>query len=129
METKSYIFVQTRKEGFHFWKDAKGEVAFLKYPHRHMFYFKVYIEITHKDREIEFFTFKKDVQLYIMDVWKTFNLHDFENTTGPSCEMISELLYRHINIEYPKRDVIIEISEDDENGSRIEYKTHRENGK
>jgi hypothetical protein len=63
------IWVTFRKEGIHKYpaalddpKLATGDeydVSFLGYPHRHIFHFKVWIEIFHDDRDIEFIQFKR----------------------------------------------------------------------
>ena len=57
------IWVTFRKEGIHKYpaaltdpKLATGDeydVSFLGYPHRHIFHFKVWIEVFHDDRDIE----------------------------------------------------------------------------
>ena len=56
---KKNIWVTFQKEGIHKYPDAPKEVEFLKYPHRHIFKFKVAIEVFHGDRDIEFFIFKR----------------------------------------------------------------------
>ena len=56
---KKTIWVTFQKEGIHKYPDAPKEVEFLKYPHRHIFKFKVAIEVFHGDRDIEFFIFKR----------------------------------------------------------------------
>ena len=58
------VWVTFRKEGVHMYpgadtdpKLATGEwddVSFLGIPHRHIFHFKVRIEVFHNDRDIEF---------------------------------------------------------------------------
>ena len=63
------IWVTFQKEGIHKYpaalddpKLATGDeydVSFLGYPHRHIFHFKVWIEIFHDDRDIEFIQFKR----------------------------------------------------------------------
>ena len=53
------IWVTFRKEGIHKYPNAPKEVEFLKYPHRHIFKFKVQIEVYNDDRDIEFFIFKR----------------------------------------------------------------------
>jgi len=57
------IWVTFKKEGIHKYpaalEDPKLEdVSFLGYPHRHIFHFKVWIEVFHDDRDIEFIQFK-----------------------------------------------------------------------
>ena len=108
---KSFIWITHNFEGFHKYPDAPDEVVFLKNEHRHIFHLKIWIEVFHDDREIEFFMFKNFIKTLI----KT------DSFNHMSCEMISDILYEKINKKYPKRDVKIEVSEDKENGSFIEY--------
>ena len=117
----NYIWITTQKEGFHFWKYAPEEVSFLRNPHRHIFKFKVYIELLeHNDREIEFFIFKDKVDKLIHEVWQTRGLLNNPGT-GCSCEMMSDDLNMLIGELYPGRDIMIEVSEDGENGSFKKY--------
>jgi len=120
--TKS-IWVTFRKEGVHKYpaalddpKLATGDeydVSFLGYPHRHIFHFRVAIEVFHDDRDIEFIQFKRWLEnLYKEDVVQL----DYK-----SCEMIAEDLYKEISTRYPGRFVEIEVSEDGENGCTIFY--------
>ena len=117
------IWVTFRKEGLHKYpaalddpKLATGDeydVSFLGYPHRHIFHFKVGIEVFHDDRDIEFIQFKRWLEKLYSD--KTLQLN------FKSCEMISDDLYAEIIKRYPNRDVEIEVSEDGENGSHAYY--------
>ena len=117
------IWVTFRKEGIHKYpaalddpKLATGDeydVSFLGYPHRHIFHFKVGIEVFHDDREVEFILFKRELEaLYDEETLQLNNM---------SCEMISDTLAEYIKTNYPKRDFVIEVSEDGENGSEIDY--------
>ena len=120
---KRMIWVTFRKEGIHKYpaalddpKLATGDeydVSFLGYPHRHIFHFKVAIEVFHDDRDIEFFLFKRWLENLYAE--KTLEL-DYK-----SCEMISDDLYTQISEKYPGREVHIDVSEDGENGAHIEY--------
>lgn len=111
---QSFIWVTFQKEGIHKYPDAPEGVEFLRYPHRHMFHFRVDIEVFHDDRDIEFILFKRELEnLYNQDILQL----DYK-----SCEMMSDDLYEYIQEKYPNRQVIIEISEDKENGSRTIYK-------
>ena len=117
------IWVTFKKEGIHKYpaaltdpKLATGDeydVSFLGYPHRHMFHFRVAIEVFHDDRDIEFIQFKRWMEKLYAD--KTLQL-DFK-----SCEMMSDDLYVEIAKRYPGRTVEIEVSEDGENGSKAKY--------
>lgn len=121
--TKS-IWVTFRKEGIHKYPAAltdpalatgdEYDVSFLGYPHRHIFHFRVRIEVFHNDRDIEFIQFKRWLEnLYNQG---TIQL-DYK-----SCEMISDDLYKEISTRYPGRFVEIEVSEDGENGSLVFYR-------
>ena len=117
------IWVTFRKEGIHKYpaaltdpKLATGDeydVSFLGYPHRHIFHFKVSIEVFHDDRDIEFIQFKRWLEKLYSE--KTLEL-DYK-----SCEMISDDLYVQITKRYPGRTIEIEVSEDGENGSQARY--------
>jgi len=120
---KKMIWVTFRKEGIHCYpaaltdpKLATGDeydVSFLGHPHRHIFHFKVWIEVFHDDRDIEFIQFKRWCEnLYSKETLKL----DYK-----SCEMISDDLYITIAGKYPNRAVWISVSEDNENGSFIKY--------
>ena len=117
------IWVTFKKEGIHKYPAAledpalatgdEYDVSFLGYPHRHIFHFKVRIEVTHNDRDIEFIQFKRWLEKLYSE--KTLQL-DYK-----SCEMISDDLYAEINKKYPNRDIEIDVSEDGENGSHTVY--------
>ncbi len=120
---KTKIFVTFQKEGIHKYpaaltdpKLATGDeydVSFLGYPHRHMFHFKVAIDVFHDDRDIEFIQFKRWLEsLY---AGGTLAL-DYK-----SCEMIGADLWEQISRKFPGRDAIIEVSEDGENGAIMEF--------
>jgi hypothetical protein len=117
------IWVTFRKEGIHKYPAAltdpnlatgdEYDVSFLGYPHRHIFHFKVWIGVTHDDRDIEFIQFKRWLEKLYAE--GTLQL-DYK-----SCEMMSGDLFDAISNKYPGREVWIEVSEDGENGSFIKY--------
>jgi len=41
----NYIWITTQKAMFHKYPDAPDEVSFLRNEHRHMFHFKIYLEV------------------------------------------------------------------------------------
>ena len=112
------IWVTFQKEGIHKYPAALtdpnlADVKFLGYEHRHMFKFKVWIEVFHDDRDLEFIQFKRWLEsLYETGVVEL----DYK-----SCEMISDDLYAQITAKFPNRHITIEVSEDGENGSFTEY--------
>jgi hypothetical protein len=130
------IWVTFRKEGIHKYPAAltdpalatgdEYDVSFLASPHRHIFHFRVWIDVFHNDRDIEFIQFKR---------W----LENLYSGTGPysenrvleldfkSCEMLADDLYDQIAQRYPERAVWIEVAEDGENGCLIKYELTRPN--
>lgn len=117
---KKFIWVTFQQEAIHRYPAAltdpklatgdKYDVSFLGHPHRHVFHFRVSIEVWHDDRDIEFIQFKRWLQSLVET-----------NLDYKSCEMISDDLYNHIAARYPGREVRIEVSEDGENGASCEY--------
>ena len=123
------IWVTFQKEGVHCYPAAatdpalatgdEYDVSFLGTPHRHIFHFKVHIDVFHNDRDIEFIQFKR----WLENLYKDSILElDYK-----SCEMISDDLYIQIASRYPDRAVWIEVSEDGENGCLIRYEISRPN--
>jgi hypothetical protein len=111
------IWVTFKKEGIHKYPAALedpnlADVSFLGYPHRHMFHFKVWIEVFHDDRDIEFIQFKR----WLESLYQGKLELDYK-----SCEMIADELADQIQTKYPGRQVRIEVSEDGENGCEIDY--------
>ena len=95
------------------------DVSFLAYPHRHIFHFRVWIDVFHNDRDIEFIQFKRWLEQLYSGPESVLQL-DYK-----SCEMIADDLYLQITARYPNRSVWIEVSEDGENGCIIKFETHQ----
>ena len=123
------IWVTFRKEGIHKYPAAASDpslatgdeydVSFLGYPHRHIFHFRVWIDVFHKDRDVEFIQFKRWLEKLYSGDQGVLSL-DYK-----SCEMIADDLYLQIVTRYPGRSVWIEVAEDGENGALIKYETHQ----
>lgn len=121
------IWVTFTHEGIHKYPQAatdpllatgdEYDVSFLAVPHRHMFHFRVWIDVYHSDREVEFIQFKR----YCQNLYT----HSTLDLNNRSCEMIADDLYLKIVERYPNRNISIEVAEDGENGCLIHYNTHR----
>ena len=121
------IWVTFSQEGVHFYPGADtnpatatgewDDVSFLGYKHRHIFHFKVWIEVFHDDRDIEFIQFKRWLQ-------RLYNQDSVLELNNKSCEMIADELYKAINDKYPNRFVRISVAEDNENGCEMDYPVH-----
>jgi hypothetical protein len=129
MQAERKIWVTFRREGIHKYPAALTDpqlatgdhydVSFLGYPHRHIFHFRVWIDVWHNDRDVEFIQFKRWLeQLYSSD-------QGVLSLDYKSCEMMADDLYLQIAAQYPDRAVWIEVAEDGENGCLIKYQTHQ----
>lgn len=113
MMKQKYIFVTFQKEGIHKYPDAPEGVEFLAHPHRHMFHFRVEIEVFHDDRDLEFILVKRELEgLYADEILELNN---------KSCEMMADDLADYILNKYPGRNVVVTVSEDGENGAVCYY--------
>jgi hypothetical protein len=120
---RNRIWVTFQKEGLHRYPAAATEpslvtgnwddVGFLGYEHRHIFHFRVEIDVFHDDRDIEFIQFKRWCErLYSGDLLQL---------NYKSCEMIADDLAAAIHEKYPNRCIIVSVAEDNENGAIKHY--------
>ncbi len=117
-----FIWVTFQRKGFHRYPGAPEEVKYLNLKHRHLFKFKVKIEVHHDDREIEFHMFLNKIESW----YDNGSLElDYK-----SCEMMATDLAEKISAEYgdpstgditDKRQLMIEVSEDGECGAECYY--------
>lgn len=111
------IWVTFARHGIHCYPNAPSEVAYLQQPHRHLFRFRVTIEVFHNEREIEFHMFQ------------AFLLNQFDSgvlqLNNQSCETLAESLLNTICNQYGvlRRSVSVEVSEDGECGAIVEGNT------
>ena len=121
------IWITFQKEGIHCYPAAgtdpalatggEYDVSFLATPHRHIFHFRVWIDVFHNDRDIEFIQFKR----WLQNLYANGTL----DLNYKSCEMIADDVYMQIAARYPDRAVWIEVAEDGENGALIKYELSR----
>lgn len=113
-----WIWVTFQKAGFHKYPQAASDpllsdVSYLGDRHRHLFKFKVQIEIFHNDRELEF----HQVLNYCESLVASRALEiDFK-----SVEMLADDMYLLLTQKYPNRAMKISVDEDGECGCLIEY--------
>lgn len=99
--------------GFHSWEDAPNHRAYLRETHRHLFKFKVEIEVPHGDRALEC----HDVKDACLNWAKAFSA-----PTPLSCEDLAKGLCTHLSVIYPAiRWVRVECMEDGEVGGSCEF--------
>ena len=120
---KGFIWVTFQKEGIHKYPAAATDptlatgdwldVSFLATPHRHIFHFRVEMQVFHDDRDVEFIQLKRWLESWYAD--GTLSL-DYK-----SCEMMAKDLHKMCNLAWPERDYVIDVSEDGENGCRMYF--------
>jgi uncharacterized protein YqgQ len=115
---KTSVWVTWQKEGIHKYPAAATDsrlaaVSFLANEHRHIFHFKVKLEVFHDDREVEFILLKRELE-------ELYNKGTLQ-LNFMSCEMIAKELLDYVKQYYPNRDCTIDVSEDNENGCTLEY--------
>ena len=125
-QAQRQIWVTWQKEGIHKYPAALtdpqlADVQFLGYPHRHMFHFRVWIDVFHNDRDLEFIQFKRWCESLYSGQGSVLSLDH------KSCEMMADDLYIQIAGRYPGRVVHIEVAEDGENGALIRYELSQPN--
>ena len=123
MFKKQFVYTQFTREGYHCFPEAgvdptfatgdKFDVSHLASRHMHYFYFKVWVEVNHSNRDIEFIQLRR----WLESLYDTGQLE----LNNASCEMISDALYEQIASKYPNVDVRIDVSEENINGAYTEY--------
>lgn len=111
---KRHIYVTFQRKGIHMYPDAGvserlSDVSYLASPHRHLFKFRIQIEVFHNDREVEFHQFLNWIESFYDSGVLELN--------NKSCEMIAMDLAEKIVEKYSLRDLKIEVSEDGECGA------------
>ncbi len=111
--TKKMIWVTFQHEGVHAYPEAPEAVSYLRHPHRHVFQFKVALEVEHNERDVEFHMLKRELTALYAD-----GTIDHNNK---SCETIADELAKEIQRRYPGRCLQVEVSEDGENGVELTF--------
>ena len=112
------IWVTFQRVGFHRYPAAEtdptlADVSYLAQRHRHLFKFRVSIDVWHQDRDIEFHQFLNYCE-------SLFNNQSIE-IDYRSVEMLADDLYTQLVQRYPGRSMTIEVNEDGECGCSVVY--------
>jgi hypothetical protein len=104
------IWVTWRAPGFHRWLGAEGKRRYLADRHRHVFHFKVALDVRHNDREVEFHD--------LLDHCRAITRpeHDWDLS---SCEDIAKLILIRVAERWPDRRPQVSVSEDGECGAVV----------
>lgn len=116
-QARRWIWVTFSQEGIHAFAraltdPALADVSFLGHAHRHVFHFRVQLQVHHEDREVEFIQFQR----WLRDQYGQGCLQ----LNQMSCEQLATALAERILTEWPHRALVVEVSEDAENGARLE---------
>lgn len=119
---KTFVYTTLQKEGYHSFPEAEKlskfatgdlyDVSHLALKHMHYFNIRVWVQVSHLNRDIEFIQLRRWVNNYFEQ-----EPIDFGNK---SCEMIAEELAIELAKSYPESELRIEIAEDNINGALIE---------
>lgn len=102
------VITHNEEIGFHRWKDAPDEVAFLRALHRHIFVIECRFSVSDTDREIEIFMMEREISAYLHE--KYGSEMSLDNT---SCESLAyELMFRFNAIS-------VEVREDGKGGACV----------
>jgi hypothetical protein len=123
MNKKTFVYCTFQKEAYHFFPGAdqdpqyatgdEYDVSHLASRHMHYFNFKVWVEVTHNNRQIEFIQLRRWIEsLYAKG---TLELNH------QSCEMLSDALCEKLAERYPGMEIRIDVSEEGINGSYTEF--------
>ncbi len=119
MKQNQFIWVTFQRVGYHRYPAAPAEVDYLQDRHRHLFKFKVKIQVWTNDREIEFHMFLNKIES-----WYNEGVLELDYK---SCEMMAEDLAQKISQEYSSgRQLVIEVSEDGECGAECHFVTSKD---
>lgn len=123
-QAKKFVYVSIQKEGYHCFPEAatdpqfatgdEYDVSHLAYRHMHYFFIKVWVEVKHTNRHIEFIQMRR----WLENLYGTGTL----TLNSKSCEMIAEDLYLQLAEKYPDTEVRIDVSEDNINGALVEFR-------
>lgn len=109
------VWVDTQFVGFHQWKEAPDDIAYLRHPHRHLFKVRVSIPTT-AEREIEFHQLKHALD----DLIARLPCADPPRDFSWSCEQIASHLAVHLLAQYPNHPHVgVCVSEDGECGASV----------
>lgn len=105
-DRETRVFCTFTFEALHRWPGAQGAVAFLAFPHRHLFHVRVEKRVRGVDREVEFIGWRRGLESYAR------HLAQYAETW--SCEQWAHALMSACDA------CRVEVSEDGENGAVVE---------
>lgn len=125
---KRMITIRTQFEGIHCWPEAPDDVKFLRDSHRHIFHIEVSIEADHNDREVEFILLKRKIDEWLKTKYNKEDCGNVWQMGRTSCEEVAEQTISIVQKSFGKRDIMVSVFEDEENGATINYHYTKDEG-
>ena len=114
MKQTTSVFVKFTVQGRHRWEDAPSSRAYLFHNHRHLFHFKVEVEVRDLNRQIEL----HDLQDFSSNItWRIVGNRD--EPTLRSCEQMAQYVAERLSEEWINRHISVTCSEDNECGAVV----------
>lgn len=121
---KTFVYTTFQKEGYHAFPEAGTEAAYasgdyldvshLATRHMHYFNYKVWVEVKHANRSIEFIQLRRWIEARFADGALELN--------SKSCEMLADDMISLLQSRYGFDVAIrVDVSEEGINGSLVEY--------
>lgn len=107
------VFATFTMAGIHSWPGATLGAAHLALPHRHVFHIRVEKIVEHNDRDIEFQILKRRCEAWLRDQFPD-DVSGDAWLDSTSCEDLAQMLIEKFDL------CACEVSEDGENGARLE---------
>lgn len=123
---KTFVYTTLQKEGYHWFPEAAelpnfatGEddpfdVSHLANKHMHYFVIRIWVQVSHLNRAIEFIQLRRWLEQY-------FGLGPY-NFGCKSCEEIAADIAQELAESYPTSELRVEVAEDNINGALVEIK-------
>ncbi len=87
-----YIVTCNRIPGYHAWENAPDHLDFLRQRHRHVFFIRCRIPVSHGDRELEIIETENHIQRYLLEKYGTGKHSTEMELGGLSCEQLAQKL-------------------------------------
>ena len=120
MSFRATVLTSFSVVGFHRWPNAPARVHHLRDEHRHVFVYRVEVDVKHDDRDVEFQMLQADCRQWVVD---TYPGYGEDKTDGlrfdtRSCERLAAELFLHL-VEKGVCVSAVEVWEDNESGARV----------
>lgn len=116
---KIKVFCTFRQVGFHCWPKAPKEYKYLRSLHRHEFHVRVEVLVSGDNRAVEFIALKEEAKNDFRCLGFEIPENGMITFQSRSCEQLAIELQKQLVTNF--QVTAIEVSEDGENGARVEF--------